>query len=379
MKKIDPLLALTTAALSLPVFAGNPPTEKEISLRASSYKEDDISKTSVLSGSPERYKIDKTHFRLLTPIGSNWSTEINTSQEVMSGASPWGTFSGSDEQPSLIMSGATIKDKRTEVGVSITNYQDNASYGVTLGTSHEDDYKSRSIGLSAGWDLNNMSTLGIGFSFSDDDIEPTDAKKFGRIQQAKKQTRSFSVSWTQIINANSLLFSGLTYTNKEGFLSDPYKLRDTRPDKKSEWAASLKYRIFIDSKNAALHLNYRLYNDGFGINSHTVNAEWHQNISLRWKISPRIRYYSQSQADFYLDADDFSLPKTVNQSSDHRLSGYGAITAGIQANYELSGWKIKVGFDRYISDNHYGHDSSRYSHPALLDFNLTSLGIEYKF
>ena len=54
----------------------------------------------------------------------------------------------------------------------------------------EDDYSARGFGVSGEWDLNNkLSTLSAGFSFSDDEIKPVDALKFGRIEKGKKQTR----------------------------------------------------------------------------------------------------------------------------------------------------------------------------------------------
>ena len=375
MKKINPLLALTAAALSLPAIAADQPTSTKVSFQSSTYHEKNIKNSKILSGSGKRYDIEKNQFRLVTPLGENWSGDLYVSQEAMSGASPWGTFDAADSESSLIMSGATIRDKRTQVNLSGRKYNEDSSYGFTLTRSKEDDYTARGLGVSGEWDLNNrLSTFSAGFSYSDDEIKPVDALKFGRIEKGKKQTRSFAAGWTQIINQRSILFAGVSHTVKQGLLSDPYKLRDTRPSKKKEWTLSFKYRQYFESRNAALHADYRLYNDDYGVTSHTAGIAWKKSLGDKLKISPRFRYYSQSEADFYAFGDDYSLAKTEAQSSDHRLSGFGSTTRGVQISYELGKWSMKMSFDRYSSTNSLGHAASEKEHPALLDFTLWSVG-----
>ena len=94
---------------------------------------------------------------------------------------------------------------------------------------------------------------------------------------------------------------------------------------------------------------------------------------------PNVRYYSQNEADFYRGTDDFRLATTINQSSDFRLSGYGAYTLGVKFIYSALRWDVSLSLDRYISDESYGHDASERSHPALLSFNMTSLGLNFRF
>ena len=377
MKKINPLLALTGAALALPAIAADQPTSAKLSFTSSTYHEEDIKNSAILSGSGKRYDIEKNQFRLLTPVGENWSGALYVSQEAMSGASPWGTFDGTDGDGSLIMSGATIRDKRTQVNLSTSKYNEDSSYEFTLTRSKEDDYSARGLGFSGEWDLNNkLSTISAGFSFSDDEIKPVDALKFGRIEKGKKQTRSFAAGWTQIINQNSVLFTGISHTEKRGLLSDPYKLRDTRPSQKKEWTLSFKYRQYFSSRKAALHADYRLYHDDFGVTSHTAGIAWKKSIGENLKIAPRFRYYTQSEADFYAFGDNYTLAKTEAQSSDHRLSGFGSTTTGVQISYLLGKWSMKMSFDRYSSKNSLGHAASEREHPALLNFTLWSAGFD---
>lgn len=380
MKKPSPLIALSGAALSLPVFSATQPVETELSIRSSAYDEGDVPQHRILDGADDRYDIEVNQFRLLAPVGESWSLAVNASKEIMSGASPWGTFMGAGGEPNLIMSGATIHESRTEVSVAATHYREDSSIGLALTQSEEDDYEAKAITLSGEWDFNDkLSTLSVGVSYSSDDIEPTDALLFGRVQKADKRSRSLVVGWGQVIDKTSVLHAGLSVTDHDGFLTDPYKLRDVRPDERLEWALSLRYRKYFDNRNAALHLDYRFYDDDYGINSHTLQTAWYQNITPSFKLVPNIRYYSQSSADFYLEIDDYSLSLTTPQSSDYRLSSYGAFTFGLKAIYDRTSWAATISLDRYISSDSYGHTSDAFEHPALLNFTLASIGFDFRF
>ena len=334
----------------------------------------------VLLGSDERYEIDIHQFYILAPLGRNWSLAFNTSRETMSGASPWGTVNGIDGKPSLIMSGATIRESRTEVSITTQRYFQNGNVGIGYSHSEEDDYEADAIILSGEWDFNQkLSTLALGMSYSSDDIEPTDALLFGRVQKEHKRSRSFSISWTQVLNKTSVLQSGISVTRHDGFLSDPYKLRDVRPDERLEWALTMRYRKYVEKRSGAWHLDYRYYEDDFGVHSHTLQTAWYQNIGSSLQIVPNVRYYSQREADFYVAVDDFSLPLTVNQSSDYRLATYGAYTFGLKGIVKHNDWAITISFDHYISRKKYSLSDTEFEHPALLDFTLASIGFDFKF
>ena len=382
MKKrtISPLMALTTAALSLPVFAASAPLEKELSLSAASYQEDDLTQAHIILGSEERYDIDIFQFRLLTPLNRDFSLELSASHESMTGASPWSSVQGVDGEPSLVMTGATIKENRTQVGATVTRYEDNSSFAIGFSHSKEDDYEATALSLNAEWDLSNkLSTLAIGLSYSNDDIKPSDAIMFARVERESRRSISASINWTQVLNKNSLIQVGTSFTQHKGFLSDPYKLRDVRPGNKLEWASSLRYRKYFDQLNGAWHFDYRYYTDAYDVHSHTFYTAWYQNISPYLQLVPNVRYYSQDEAGFYSAFDDFALPLTQNQSSDFRLSTFGALTFGMKAIVRLNRFSINFSLDKYISDENYALTNSEFEHPALLDYTLISMGIDVRF
>ena len=379
MKSSSPLAALTVAAMSLPAFSATQPVESTVSAGMSNYKEADIPRQDVVGGDNRRYDIDIGQFRLLTPIGTRWSVDVGVSRETMSGASPWATVRGSDGEADLIMSGATIYDSRTEVNLSAALYGEDRSTAVTLTRSKEDDYEAQALSLSGEWTFNeDLTTVSFGASYSDDVIEPSDAAIFGRVTREERKTRSVSAGIAQVLDRLSALFAGVSFTDDRGFLSDPYKLRDVRPGGRLERALSVRYRRFFPEANGAMHLDYRFFDDDWGISSHTLQSSWYRNVGANFQIVPNLRWYSQSAADFYLPVDNFVLSTDIGQSSDFRLSAYGAVTVGLKGIVQYPRWTLTVSVDRYMAGEDYGLKSGP-EHPARLDFTLASMFVEFRF
>ena len=365
--------------MSLPAFSATQPAESSLSAGVSNYNEADVPREDVIGGSNRRYDIDIRQFRLLAPVGRRWSVDVGVAQEIMSGASPWATVAGPDGEADLIMSGATIEDSRTEVNLAATLYGDDRSAAVTLTQSNEDDYEADALSVSAEWTFDDdLTTLSLGASVSDDVIEPSDAALFGRVVREERKTRSVSIGIAQVLDRLSALFAGLSITDDAGFLSDPYKLRDVRPQDRVERALSVRYRRFFPGPGGALHLDYRFFDDDWGIASHTIQSSWYQNAGSRFRIVPNLRYYSQSAADFFLPVDNFLLPPDVSQSSDFRLSAYGAVTLGVKGIVQQPRWALTLSVDRYRAGEDYGLKSGP-EHPARLDFTLASLFVEFKY
>ncbi|MBT3425918.1 MAG: DUF3570 domain-containing protein [Gammaproteobacteria bacterium] len=378
-RKVSPWIALSSAALALPAFSAAPPDQIQFGLKTTAYRESDQDSGTVLAGSDQRYDINVNQFYLITPVGRNWSFAVDLSHESMSGASPWGTLAAVGADSQLVMSGATIEEARNELSLGATRYFERSSFAVSLTRSKENDYEADALAVNAEWDFNDkLSTLALGLSYSSDELEPTDALMFGRVSSETKQSRSLSLGWTQVLSRSSVLQSGFSITDHRGYLSDPYKLRDIRPDQRLETAINVRYRHFIEPVNSSLHLDYRFYRDDFGIRSHTLRGAWYQNLTSQFQLIPSMRYYSQNQADFYVAGDNYGLADTVFQSSDYRLSGFGALTFGLQGRFSRRDWSVSVNFERYLSSASYGLDASASEHPGLLQFNLLSLGFDIK-
>ncbi len=388
-EKSRTLSALTSAALAIPVAAVSnhvaadaPPTMTEVGYRYSQYQEDDLSESDVFNsdsgGSTQRYDINIHQFRVLAPAGDNYSVDATFDYETMSGASPMGTVSDGDGGALLVMSGASIEDTRMDLNVKTTRYYESGNASVIGGYSTEDDYEAFNVGLEGEKHINDkLTTLMGGVGYSDDTIEPTQKLGAIRVTEEDKYTATIFAGIAQVINAESVLQTSINYAYSDGYLSDPYKLIDQRPDSRASIAWNTRYRYYLGSLDAAVHADYRLYTDDWDMVSHTIGFEWHQNIDPNLRVIPSFRYYSQSQADFYKPSDMQGLEG--DQSSDYRLSPFGAVTFGLSAVAHSYNWKVIVSAERYISGGDLALGTVETEHPGLLQYTLLTVGFDYSF
>jgi len=379
-KKNTTLLALTSSALMLPGYEGAladaAPAFAEMGVRYSKYEEDDSKNSNTFGASSERYDIDVAQFHLLAPVSNNWSIALDVQWEDMSGASPWFVGESTPGEPKIIMSGASIEDTRTDVSVTTRYYYDRGNAGFSYARSDEDDYKSDAISLDGAFNsADGMRTYSGALSASADDIEPTQGSVPTNTLKDHKDIRSAWIGVSQIISKRAIVRFGLGYTYREGFLTDPYKFRDKRPDERNEWTVSAGYRHFFVDANAAVHADYRYFDDDWGIESHTVEVAWHQDIGDHSRVIPFVRYYTQDQADFF--ANQANLNDTYF-ADDFRLSAFGALSGGLRVKHEIGSWSVNLTGERYESSESWGLYNGDES-PALVDYWRYSIGLDYTF
>ena len=291
---------------------------------------------------------------------------------------------------------------------------DEASLDVGAGTSAENDYNSSFGNVSGRLDFNQkLTSVNFGASYTasnteamlDHDAAPYIEKStFGsRVQSlangvklltGSKEDWAGSLGLTQVLNKSALVEGSISYTSSSGYMANPYKTTaiifidpnqkmgtdgqlnasmlaflEQRPNERQQWTENLRYVQHIDALDAALHFDYRFYHDDWGINAHTFSGDWIQPLSEGWSITPRVRYYSQTAANFYapylvskqaassvtFDADGNPIktdynPKLLpqNYSSDYRLSGYGALSGGVTVTKKfVKGLELQAGAEYY--------------------------------
>lgn len=318
------------------------------------------------------------------------------------------------------------------------NYDwDTAALALGGGISSEHDYESRYVSLSGRLDFNQkLTTLAWGWSYTNDTIDalryrfratsvPVDTKGAVNpdypdwsVKANKSRTaNTVNFSLTQVLDKNSLLTAGFVYAHDSGYLSNPYKEAtflipldtpgtawlytryDKRPEERNQFTWSAGYSHYIEGLDAALKFNYSFFHDNWGINAHTFDASWGQSLGHGWVLTPKVRYYSQDAADFYSPyfvpsqtprsitdvlAHQSELPMPEHFSSDHRLSGFGAVSGGIMVSKQFTkGVNLEAGFEYYT---HVGAlklggggtsdfaDFSAFMANARLRVNLSALG-----
>src|SRR6185436_4045881 len=132
----------------------------------------------------------------------------------------------------------------------------------------------------------------------------------------------------------------------------------------------------------------RIYNDSYGIVSHTAGVSWFQKLGKCVLVSHRFRFADQSAADFYavqlrgdptVSPDDpFSphVPIPPFYSADYRLSSLRSFAYGVTVSVTIKNHlTLDLGYERYEM---YGKDTYT-SGSAYPKANIFSLGMRWIF
>ena len=302
-------------------------------------------------------------------------TSINLVYDTMSGASPTGAIQGSAGSvtytgasggagfsaiPQHNSASSTFSDTRVQIGASQErelNRSNTVNYGAVYST--EQDYES--VGMSIGLERESRTkntVFSMGFATTFDTISTSYAQgtpapltntNNGRLfSEGERGTNDLSLGVTQVINPLTLAQFNISFSQSEGYHTDPYKVisvaddsdriletfTESRPSSRQRNSVSARIIRQIANTRHSVHLGYRLYQDDWGIRSNTLDARFHYQLSARTYLEPTVRFYQQSAADFYqrkLGVDSnlrVVLPETGFVSADYRLDEMDSLTVG---------------------------------------------------
>jgi Protein of unknown function (DUF3570) len=353
------LLALAVAmpGVLVPVVAQaeTAPEQASISLKYLDYKDRQTS--------GPRMHVTSPSVVLIAPVASVWAVEAGVVFDAMSGASPryHNALSGA--------SGVGVEDYRKAADLKITRYFGRAAVGLSGSVSTENDYFSRGVGLDARFsseDNNTTFALGVGGA-----LDRINSVNFVAIDETKR-TVELLAGITQVLSPTQLLQSNITVSRGRGYFSDPYKVLDTRPDRRNSVAWLTRYNEYFGNLGGALNSSYRYYHDSFGVNAHTLELVWRQPLADTWTVSPALRYTTQSAAKFYYDPP-FSKGFVDGSfyTADTRLAAFGSFMFGLRIDKSFGdGWtaNAKAEFTQQKSSWRLGGGGS----PGLETFSSTA-------
>jgi hypothetical protein len=394
------LAALSASALLLPGFARAQEERWTVDYAYSLYSEDDIDSSKMLAGvgSAERYDIDTHLLSLKGPITGRLDFGVDFLHETMSGATPWYVQEDvTTNEPVVVMTEASIEDQRTDVNARGIYYFDTTRMNLQGGYSTEDDYNAINLGFGMEHDFGEKNTTlswGLGLSMDEIDPTPDDDDTTPLPESEDKRTISVFGGWSQVMGRSTIFQTILSYQNGDGFLSDPYKLvsiagenePDARPDSRSQYAVLARLRRHFEGVSGTAHVDYRFYYDDWGVLSHTAELAWYQSLfGDVLHIIPSVRYYSQSQADFYAPFFESALAPGADASSDYRLSPYGALSGKLRVEAHVTdwpfhmAWKIGASYERYQSSGSLALGSVDVENPGLVSFNVIMINLSARF
>lgn len=258
----------------------------------------------------------------------------------------------------VLSNASVIKDERKQKSLSLEYIHNKTTYNLSYQQSSERDYVSNTTHVSLSQDMfGDLTTLTLGFTNTRDTIGEnnggTYTPKVTWLGHAR--SRSFQVGLSQILTKN--MIAGLTFEviTDQGFLSNPYRsaryfdpgnalgyglIAQTYPNTHTSSAVEGRIKYFLPYRAAAT-ATYRHFSDTWGISASTVELGYTHPISNIWILEGRVRYYTQTSANFY--GDIFPLPIYQNfQARDQNLAASDNYTVGLKATYAFlpDGWKI---------------------------------------
>lgn len=282
---------------------------------------------------------------VMAPFGSNWTVEVSAVTDEVSGATPrnYTDVSGATPKPGM-------NDYRKAGDVRVSRHFSRGGVSVAASHSEEHDYRSTAVSVEGRVSTpDNNTTLSVGLAHAEDRINPVNEI----VVDEAKRTNELIVGVTQALTANDLVQLNVTYADGQGYYSDPYKRNDNRPDRRKQAAALARWNHFVGALDATVRTGYRYYQDSFGIAAHTFEGAWVQPVTGWLSLTPSLRYYTQSAADFYydpvLDQAYYPGPLVPQQytTTDQRMSAFGGITVGLKAEVRWADWTGDVKYERY--------------------------------
>lgn len=343
----------------------------------------------------DRVSALKPMLGLRKEIGDDEYLNVRMVADALTGASPNGAAPANTPQTFTSPSGrrsyttpaneipldSTFKDTR---GAFSIDWEKPVSetlkriFGFNL--SVEQDYASLGLSTTFNKDLNKRhTTLTFGASINFDAIKPTGSAPVGLSvmpppgsygdddddehgDTKTKNVTELLFGVTQVINRFTLTQLNYSMGNSSGYLNDPYKLisvldsngsgdlratdpyvYEKRPD--SRIYQSIYWKGIHQFKNEdVINISYRYFWDDWDITSHTLDLRYRWEMGGGHYLQPHLRYYSQSEADFYrqtlIDGEETSLDYA---SADYRLGEFTTQTIGLKYGISFdSGAEINI-------------------------------------
>lgn len=254
-------------------------------------------------------------------------------------------------------------------------------YQFNIGASASKEFDYTHVGVSAkiARDFNQRNTtISAGVAFAQDSLDPEGGTPIpltpmldvgdlsNRTGSESKDVVDIVLGVTQVLSRNLITQVNYSFSDSSGYLTDPYKilsvvdgttgdtvprtpppgvegpshefLFESRPDSRTKHSLYGQMKYYMNGK--VLDASYRYMTDDWDIDSHTVDLRYRWPIGAASYLEPHLRFYTQTEAEFYRTSlvDGQALPAYA--SNDYRLGNFDAITAGLKY-----GWKSRGGND----------------------------------
>ncbi len=236
--------------------------------------------------------------------------------------------------------------------------------------STESDYLAQQLAARYDRDFQDqLLNLAVGSSYGWDAIKPL-ADSDTQTGDATRTTLHWNVVATRVLAPTTLLRVGLEYNIVDGLQHNPYRnvyaggtnVPERHPDERQRRDAFVKLNQYVNNRSS-IKLNYRLYNDDWGIVSHEIDTNLNQYITQGVIVRYDYRYYTQSGADFY--RAEYATVDGIDgyRTGDYRMAPLSSHLFGVALNLDMADLDVTIpvvrrmglwlNYERYFNSNNY--------------------------
>ena len=269
----------------------------------------------------------------------------------------------------VVTQGSPYREERKQKSLGINYLEGDVSMVMGYINSEESDYTANTANFSISQDMfGELTTVTMGYSRGWDTV-----RKNGQAGFAEPATRNnYQLDLSQIITKNTLVGVSFEAITDEGYLHNPYRSvryldpsnsigysyqPEVYPHTHTSTAITLQARYYLPYR-AALHAEYRYYNDSWGVKANNAQLDYTHPFGNDWTFELKYRIYSQTSADFYSDL----FPRIDAQNflaRDKELSALSNQTMGAGISYEFAKKKW-VYIDKGSLNLYYDHIEFNY-------------------
>lgn len=239
--------------------------------------------------------------------------------------------------------------------------------------SSESDYLAQQLGARYNRDFRDRQlNVSIGTSYGRDEIQPL-ADDDTQTPADTKTTLHWNAVATQILSPTTLLRWGVEYNVVQGLQHNPYRnvyagggpVPERHPEARQRRDTYLKLNQYLPNRSS-VKINYRLYDDDWGVRSHEVGSSLTQYLTRSLTAGYEYRWYTQTRADFYRDEYPSANGIGGFRSGDYRLNDLASHLFGFSLHLDMDAlaaahpmlgrMALWLDYERYFNSNNYSAD-----------------------
>jgi hypothetical protein len=300
----------------------------------------------------------------------------------------------------FVVSSASKHDIRSHVNSSYSKHFDKLNTDVELGAgvSIESAYFSIPVSFSLNYaEPSQMRTYQFAFEAFFDDLRwgrlspdhfhpveliyPVELRNKNWFNIYRRYSYNFKNAFTQVINKRMILglypevayqHGLLSTTYHRVFFTDSSEKVENLPQQRLKLSLGAQLNMFIGGRTI-LKTYYSIYRDNWGIVGNAIQIESAFKLNSRITLSPFIRLYEQTKADYFKPYRQHNLDENF-YTSDYDLSKFTDYKAGI--NFRLAPFsylKKKLMFDEMnLRYSFYRRSDGLTCHMISTVFNFTT-------